>query len=114
MYLVDGRAVGYLLKDRVADVDGFVAAVRQVASGGTALDPEVVAGLVSGAGREQPLERLTPGEREVLPRHPTTTAGCSPCSPGWTARAEHDEPARARPRAAQLSLKIASRRSRLV
>jgi DNA-binding NarL/FixJ family response regulator len=59
-------AVGYLLKDRVADVDGFVAAVRQVAGGGTVLDPEVVAGLVSGAGREQPLERLTPREREVL------------------------------------------------
>jgi len=37
-----------------------------VASGGTVLDPEVVAGLVSGAGREQPLERLTPREREVL------------------------------------------------
>jgi DNA-binding NarL/FixJ family response regulator len=59
-------SVGYLLKDRVADVDGFVAAVRQVAAGGTVLDPEVVAGLVSGAGREQPLERLTPREREVL------------------------------------------------
>ncbi|WP_284533061.1 response regulator transcription factor [Nocardioides sp. T2.26MG-1] len=59
-------AVGYLLKDRVADVDGFVAAVRQVAGGGTVLDPEVVAGLVSGAGRDQPLERLTPREREVL------------------------------------------------
>lgn len=59
-------AVGYLLKDRVADVDGFVAAVRQVAGGGTVLDPEVVAGLVSGAGRDQPLQRLTPREREVL------------------------------------------------
>jgi DNA-binding NarL/FixJ family response regulator len=59
-------AVGYLLKDRVADIDGFVAAVRQVAAGGTVLDPEVVAGLVSGAGREQPLQRLTPREREVL------------------------------------------------
>jgi len=59
-------SVGYLLKDRVADVDGFVAAVRQVATGGTVLDPEVVAGLVSGAGRDQPLERLTPREREVL------------------------------------------------
>ena len=44
-------AVGYLLKDRVADVDGFVDAVRQVAAGGTVLDPEVVAALVSGAGR---------------------------------------------------------------
>lgn len=59
-------SVGYLLKDRVADVDGFVAAVRQVAGGGTVLDPEVVAGLVSGAGRDQPLQRLTPREREVL------------------------------------------------
>lgn len=59
-------SVGYLLKDRVADVDGFLGAVRQVAAGGTVLDPEVVAGLVSGAGREQPLERLTPREREVL------------------------------------------------
>jgi DNA-binding NarL/FixJ family response regulator len=58
-------AVGYLLKDRVADVDGFLAAVRQVAAGGTVLDPEVVAGLISGAGRG-PLARLTPREREVL------------------------------------------------
>jgi len=58
-------AVGYLLKDRVADVDEFVAAVRRVASGGTVLDPEVVAGLVAGsAGR--PLDRLTDREREVL------------------------------------------------
>lgn len=57
-------AVGYLLKDRVADVDAFVAAVRHVAGGGTALDPEVVAGLVSR--RVQPLDRLTPREREVL------------------------------------------------
>ncbi|MCW2766832.1 MAG: Transcriptional regulator, LuxR family [Nocardioides sp.] len=59
-------AVGYLLKDRVSDVDGFVAAVRQVAGGGTVLDPEVVAGLVSGAGGDRPLERLTEREREVL------------------------------------------------
>jgi DNA-binding NarL/FixJ family response regulator len=57
-------AIGYLLKDRVADVDAFVAAVRQVASGGTVLDPEVVAGLVTR--RERPLDRLTPREREVL------------------------------------------------
>ena len=55
-------SVGYLLKDRVVDVDGFVAAVRQVASGGTVLDPEVVAGLLSA----RPLERLTDREREVL------------------------------------------------
>lgn len=59
-------AVGYLLKDRVADVDGFVAAVRQVAGGGTVLDPEVVAALVSGASPNRPLDRLTPREREVL------------------------------------------------
>jgi DNA-binding NarL/FixJ family response regulator len=57
-------AVGYLLKDRVADVDAFVAAVRQVAGGGTVLDPEVVAGLVSRHVR--PLDRLTPRERDVL------------------------------------------------
>jgi DNA-binding NarL/FixJ family response regulator len=59
-------SVGYLLKDRVADVDGFVDAVRQVAGGGTVLDPEVVAGLVGGARRRGPLDRLTPREREVL------------------------------------------------
>ncbi len=58
--------MGYLLKDRVADVDGFVAAVRQVAGGGTVLDPEVVAALVSGASPNRPLDRLTPREREVL------------------------------------------------
>ena len=55
-------SVGYLLKDRVVDVDGFVASVRQVAGGGTVLDPEVVAGLVSA----RPLDRLTDREREVL------------------------------------------------
>ncbi|WP_155385340.1 LuxR C-terminal-related transcriptional regulator [Catellatospora paridis] len=55
-------SVGYLLKDRVVDVDGFVAAVRQVAAGGTVLDPEVVAGLLSA----RPLDRLTDREREVL------------------------------------------------
>jgi DNA-binding NarL/FixJ family response regulator len=58
-------AVGYLLKDRVADVDEFVAAVRRVAGGGTVLDPEVVAGLVSGAGG-RPLDRLTDREGQVL------------------------------------------------
>ena len=62
-------AVGYLLKDRVADVDEFVAAVRRVADGGTVLDPEVVAGLVAGLGGNgagRPLDRLTAREREVL------------------------------------------------
>jgi len=57
--------VGYLLKDRVADVAEFVGALRRVAGGGTALDPEVVAQLLSRAQRN-PLEGLTPREREVL------------------------------------------------
>lgn len=59
-------AVGYLLKDRVADVDNFIASLHQVAGGGTVLDPEVVAGLVSGASRNDPVERLSPRELEVM------------------------------------------------
>jgi DNA-binding NarL/FixJ family response regulator len=59
-------SVGYLLKDRVADVDGFVDALERVVAGGTVLDPEVVAGIVGGSTRVQPLERLTPRERDVL------------------------------------------------
>jgi DNA-binding NarL/FixJ family response regulator len=59
-------AVGYLLKDRVADVDNFIGSVRLVAEGGTVLDPEVVAALVSGAGQASPMARLTPREGEVL------------------------------------------------
>ena len=58
--------LGYLLKDRVADVEGFVEAVRRVASGGSALDPEVVSQLVGRARREDPLAELTRREREVL------------------------------------------------
>jgi DNA-binding NarL/FixJ family response regulator len=58
--------VGYLLKDRVADVDRFVDSVRRVAEGGSALDPEVVAQLLGRARRDDPLGRLTPREREVL------------------------------------------------
>ncbi len=58
--------VGYLLKDRVADVDRFVDAVRRVAEGGSALDPEVVAQLVGRARRDDPVDGLTPREREVL------------------------------------------------
>ena len=57
--------VGYLLKDRVSDVDDFVASVRQVIAGGTVLDPEVVAQLMSRRDGE-PVERLTPREQEVL------------------------------------------------
>jgi DNA-binding NarL/FixJ family response regulator len=56
--------IGYLLKDRVADVDEFVAAARRVAAGGTVLDPEVVSQLL--VRRTDPLERLTPREHDVL------------------------------------------------
>jgi DNA-binding NarL/FixJ family response regulator len=63
--LADGRGgVGYLLKDRIMDVTEFVDAVRRVAEGGTALDPEVVAQLFSR--RHGPLENLTARELEVL------------------------------------------------
>ena len=57
---------GYLLKDRVADVETFTDAVRRVAGGGSALDPEVVALLLGRRRREDPLEGLTAREREVL------------------------------------------------
>ncbi|MFE6056028.1 response regulator [Kitasatospora sp. NPDC056446] len=57
--------VGYLLKQRVANVDDFVEALQRVAEGGTALDPEVVAQLLVRRHRD-PLERLTPRERDVL------------------------------------------------
>jgi DNA-binding NarL/FixJ family response regulator len=63
--LADGRGgLGYLLKDRIMDVDDFVAAVRRVGSGGTALDPEVVAQLLGKRGGH--LNDLTPRELEVL------------------------------------------------
>jgi DNA-binding NarL/FixJ family response regulator len=58
--------LGYLLKDRVADVDGFVDAVRRVGDGGSALDPEVVSRLVGRNRRDDPIAELTPREREVL------------------------------------------------
>jgi DNA-binding NarL/FixJ family response regulator len=62
----NAEGVGYLLKDRVADVAEFLAAVRHVAGGGTALDPEVVAQLLGRRRRGNPLEALSPREREVL------------------------------------------------
>jgi DNA-binding NarL/FixJ family response regulator len=62
----DTAGVGYLLKDRVADVSEFLAAVRRVGDGGTALDPEVVAQLLARARRRDPLAQLTPRERDVL------------------------------------------------
>jgi DNA-binding NarL/FixJ family response regulator len=65
--LRDGRGgVGYLLKDRIMDVGEFVEAVTRVAEGGTALDPEVVAELVSSRREDGPLSELTPRETEVL------------------------------------------------
>lgn len=66
--LADGstRGIGYLLKDRVADVREFVEAVVRVASGGTALDPEVVAQLLGRSRKQDVLAGLTPREREVL------------------------------------------------
>ncbi|MGX9228240.1 response regulator transcription factor [Streptomyces albus] len=60
------RGVGYLLKDRVADVREFVEAVGRVAGGGTALDPEVVAQLLGRSRKQDALAGLTPREREVL------------------------------------------------
>ena len=61
-----GAGVGYVLKDRIMDVDQFVDAVRRVAEGGTALDPEVVAQLFSRGRKKVPLQRLTKRELEVL------------------------------------------------
>ena len=58
--------MGYLLKDRVADLDRFVDAVRRVGEGGSALDPEVVSRLLGRRRREDPLEEISPREREVL------------------------------------------------
>ena len=62
----DPAGVGYLLKHRVADLSYFIEAVRTVAGGGTALDPEVVARMVGRKRRVDPLDALTPREREVL------------------------------------------------
>jgi DNA-binding NarL/FixJ family response regulator len=58
--------VGYLLKDRIADVDAFAAAVRRVGEGGSALDPEIVSLLVGRRRGAGPLDDLTPRERETL------------------------------------------------
>jgi DNA-binding NarL/FixJ family response regulator len=60
------EGVGYLLKDRVADLDEFAGAVRRVGEGGSALDPAVVSELLGRRRREDPLGELTPREREVL------------------------------------------------
>ena len=62
----NAEGVGYLLKDRVSDVEEFAAAVRRVGEGGSALDPAVVSQLVGRRRRDDPLQGLTPREREVL------------------------------------------------
>ncbi|MFN8161103.1 MAG: response regulator transcription factor [Solirubrobacterales bacterium] len=60
------EGVGYLLKDRVGDIEDFLDAVRRVGGGGTALDPEVVSGMLGRRRGSDPLAELTPREREVL------------------------------------------------
>jgi DNA-binding NarL/FixJ family response regulator len=66
--LIGDRAegVGYLLKERVADVDTFVDALRRVAAGGSALDPEIVGRMLGRRRAGGPLDELTPRERDVL------------------------------------------------
>jgi DNA-binding NarL/FixJ family response regulator len=60
------EGVGYLLKDRIRDVDEFVAAVRRVGDGGSALDPEIVSTLISRERPDDSVAKLTPREREIL------------------------------------------------
>jgi DNA-binding NarL/FixJ family response regulator len=62
----DAAGIGYLLKDRVADVSQFIEALERVASGGTALDPEVVTQLLGASRRRDSISVLTPRERDVL------------------------------------------------
>ena len=62
----DATGVGYLLKTRIGDVESFVEAVRRVAAGGSALDPEVVQRMVGRRRRNNPIDGLTPRERDVL------------------------------------------------
>ena len=64
--LADGQGIGYLLKDRIGDVAEFADALRRVARGGVALDPEVVSHLLRGPSRRDPLASLTPRETQVL------------------------------------------------
>jgi DNA-binding NarL/FixJ family response regulator len=66
LMLSDAAGVGYLLKDRIADVGAFIDAVRRVAGGGTVLDPDVVTSMLSHRDRNHAMARLTAREREVL------------------------------------------------
>jgi len=60
------EGAGYLLKDRISDVNEFISAVRRVANGGSAIDPIIVSTLLSKRRSDDPLDQLTPREREVL------------------------------------------------
>jgi len=82
--------VGYLLKDRVADVGEFVEALSRVAGGGTALDPEVVTQLLGASRRTDRLGLLT-----AWPRQTSTAAGCWPSSATWSADRPNRRPAAA-------------------
>jgi DNA-binding NarL/FixJ family response regulator len=62
----NAEGVGYLLKDRVADLERFIDAVRRVGEGGSALDPEVVSRLLGRRRQEDPLAEISPRERQVL------------------------------------------------
>jgi DNA-binding NarL/FixJ family response regulator len=66
VHLVSAGRFGYLLKDRVLDVDDFLDALRRVAAGGSALDPEVVVRLIGASSKDAPLDSLTSRERDVL------------------------------------------------
>ena len=68
---------GYLLKDRVLEIDDFLEAVRRVGKGGTAIDPEVIGQLLGRRREDDPLDELTPREREVL-----DADGGGPLEPG--------------------------------
>ena len=68
------EGVGYLLKDRISDVKEFVAAVERVASGGSALDPTIVSRLLGRRRSDNPIDELTPREREVLELMATGTS----------------------------------------
>jgi len=64
--LVTRGGFGYLLKDRISDVDDFVGAVRRVATGGSAIDPQIVSTLLRRERKDDPVQRLTRREQEVL------------------------------------------------
>jgi DNA-binding NarL/FixJ family response regulator len=71
---VSTEGVGYLLKDRISDVKEFVAAVQRVADGGSALDPTIVSRLLARRRSDNPIDELTPREREVLELMATGTS----------------------------------------